>query len=158
ERERTLLFVDAATDLPVRGEQQLDTDGQWVTQSTIEQRYNETLTARLFVPEFPKSARLFDVDASRQLSEPRRAKGSTSGRVGDRTIVIRDLKVNAAGDVFLLYTAGGRPGDRWQDWSVDLKDDLGTHYLPSEGFYPYMEGGPAGWWHGFVFQGVKLEG
>jgi outer membrane lipoprotein-sorting protein/peroxiredoxin len=158
EPERSLLLVDAVTDLPIQGEQQLATAGQWVTQVILEQRYNEPLPAQLFVPEFPKSARLFDVDAGRQRWERRLAKGLARRRVGDRTIVIRDLQVNAAGDVFLLYTAGSRPGDRWQDWSIGVRDETGTHYLPSEGFQPYLEGGPADWWHGFVFQGAKLEG
>jgi peroxiredoxin len=158
EPERTLLLVDAATDLPVRGEQQLSTAGQWVTQAILELRYNEPLPARLFVPEFPKSARLFDVDAGRRLWGRRLAKGIARRRVGDRAVVIRDLQVNAAGDVFLLYTAGRRSGDRWQDWSVDLKDELGTRYMPGEGFQPYVEGGPESGWHGFVFQGAKLEG
>lgn len=158
EPERTLLLVDAATDLPVRGEQQLHTAGQWVTQVILEQRYDEPLPAPLFVPEFPKSARLLDVDAGRQLWERRLAKGIARRRVGDRTVVIRDLQVNAAGDVFLLYTAGSRTGDRWQDWSIDLKDERGTRYLPGEAFQPYVEGGPETGWHGFVFQGAKLEG
>jgi tetratricopeptide (TPR) repeat protein len=72
--------------------------------------------------------------------------------------VIRDLQVNAEGDVFLLYTAGAFPGDVWPDWSIELTDEFGTRYLAGENaFQPYQGGGRPGG-EGYVFDGEKLVG
>ena len=78
--------------------------------------------------------------------------------MGDRTVVIRDLQVNAEGDVFLLYTAGAVPGDGWRDWSVELTDESGRRYQPGEAFQPFWRDGSRRGGKGYVFDGQKLEG
>jgi hypothetical protein len=138
---RTLMLVDAATDLPIRYEMQLEKDGKWTTQMLSEVRYNEPLPASLFEPRFPKSAPVVDLERGRQDWEQRLAKGIARKNVGDRTLVIRDLQVNAEGDVFLLYTAGAVPGDQWGDWTVDLADEAGRRYQPGETFQPFWRDG-----------------
>jgi tetratricopeptide (TPR) repeat protein len=61
EPGRELLFVDPRTDLPLRDEQQQQVKGQWVTLGVQEYQYNLPLPARLFVPEVPASAHVFDL-------------------------------------------------------------------------------------------------
>src|SRR2546423_8403581 len=104
----------------MRQESQLERDGGWTTRMLSEPRYNDPLPAALFEPRFPKSAQILEPARDRRNWEKRLRPGIDRKHVGDREIVIRDLQVNAEGDVFLLYTAGARPSDGWQDWSVEL--------------------------------------
>lgn len=158
EPSRAVLLVDAATDLPIQIQTQRQTDGEWVTELITDCTFNAPLPERLFRPEFPATARVLDRDAERQRWERRLAKGIARHLVGKRTIVIRDLQVNAAGDVFLLYTAGRYAGDNGQDWSLDLTDSLGTRYWNGGLFQPFMEGSRLPGGAGLILNGEKLEG
>jgi outer membrane lipoprotein-sorting protein len=156
---RLLLLVDAATDLPIQIQSQLEMNGRWTTQGLSVLHYNEPLPAVLFEPRFPSTAPVVDLDHARREWQRRLAKGIARKHVGDRTIVLRDLQVNADGDVFLLYTAGGLPQDVWRDWSIELTDELGTRYLAGEGVieaYVPIHGRRGG--KGYLFDGQKLEG
>ena len=64
--DRSLLVVDAQTDLPLGGQTQSEQDGRWVTRAVGEDHYNETLSAGLFRPDFPKTARLIDRESERR--------------------------------------------------------------------------------------------
>jgi outer membrane lipoprotein-sorting protein len=166
EPMRGLLLVDAATDLPVQAELQLQRGGQWVTEQFHEFRFNEPLPAGLFRPEFPKSAPVFDRDQGRQEWGRRLASGIAQQRVGGRTLVIRDLQVNAEGDLFLLYTAGKYPGDNLRthgtlagrDWDVKVKDEVGTVYRWQPGNWTSDKSLPPQYRTGWVFNGERLEG
>jgi outer membrane lipoprotein-sorting protein len=162
--ERVLLLVDAQTDLPFSFEVQRKTDlGTEVGMvGTIE--YNTPLAPSLFVPDFPKTARVIDLDHGKRDWQQRLAAGVASRRVADRTIIVRDLQVNEQGDVFLLYTADKFPDDI-KDWNVSISDEHGTRYLPHQDmFQPFTQfasaDGPTrpGMWQGYMFGGVKLEG
>jgi outer membrane lipoprotein-sorting protein len=155
---RLLLSVDAATDLAIQMENQLERDGRWTTQTLSEVRYNDPLPAALFEPRFPRSAVFVDREHARRSWERRLRPGIARRRVGDRTIVIRDLQVNAVGDVFLLYTAGALPGDVWPDWSIDLTDEFGRRYLAGEGFQPWVQVGRGPGGEEYLFAGQELEG
>lgn len=159
EPNRSLLFVDAATDLPVRREGQRRVDGRWVTEMVTEHEYNRPLPASLFVPRFPASARLIDMVSGRANWEQRLLKGIARQRAGERIIVLRDLQVNAQGDIFLLYTAG-RPPDMksGEDWEIEIKDDRGTEYRNGQHYQPHMRGNPSPAGDGYVFDGERLEG
>jgi peroxiredoxin/outer membrane lipoprotein-sorting protein len=135
---RLLLVVDAGTDLPIRLETQWERDGRWVTDGVTEYRFNEPVPAERFAPVFPKSARVIEVTRSRQEWERHLANGIGQVRLGDRTIVIADLQVNAEGDVFVLYTPENDPGDGQRDWSVDLADEFGTRYLARDPLRPSL--------------------
>jgi hypothetical protein len=158
--ERSLLLVDAATDLPIRTELQREVDGRWVTEGVVEHRFNERLPARLFRPKFPNSGRVSDLDAGRRRWSQRLAKGIARRRVEQRPIVIRDLKVNGEDDVFVLYTASKFPGGVYGDWEVDLTDEFGTRYLPGSDFQPYAgtDTPISNHWAGYRFDGEKLKG
>src|SRR5205085_10005525 len=120
---------------------------------------NEPLPATLFEPVFPKTTRRVEVEAEQRQWGARLGRGLARRSFGDRTIVLRDLQVNAAGDLFLLYTIGKFPGDTTRDWSVEVADDLGTHYRPS-GYLlqPFAQAQPPQLPNGYVFNGEKPEG
>jgi hypothetical protein len=162
-----LLLVDAATDLPFRAEMRVRDEPRWA----YEMRYNEPLSARLFTPEFPKTAHKFDIAEGKKEWKRKLAKGFARQRIGERTIVLRDLQVNADGDVFLLYTAGKTlddsfsketvtpGGPRWytrrRDWDVQLTDEFGTRYLLNE--LP-LGSVTLNYKDRYVFQGERIEG
>lgn len=168
------LLTDAATDLPIEAQMEVTARSGRRLQRFIEFRFDEPLSARLFEPKFPATARVVDVDKGKAEWRQRLAKGIARQKVGERTIIIRDLQVNERGHVFLLYTAG-RPflGERFAefqksfmdtpDWDVELHDDKGVEYSLSriEGLAPTVESSakfdnpPP---NGFIFNGQKLEG
>jgi hypothetical protein len=158
EPHRTLLIVDAATDLPLRSEGQARRDGRWVTQRVSEHRYSVPLPAELFEVKFPPSTRVIDFDADRKRWQERLSRGIARQRVGDRTIVVRDIQVCAEGDIFVLYTAGKYPNDKGWDYTKELADDRSTGYRNGGMFQPYMAGFRARSGPGYVFDGEKLEG
>jgi hypothetical protein len=163
--ERTILYVDPETDLPLRSEVQIKQE-TWKTLMEAEHHYNPSMAAGLFRTEFPKSVRVLDYDQGRKDWAERLKKKIAQRRVGDRTIAIRDVQVTAEGDIFLLYTAGKFVRDsRWtgnklagRDWEIDLADDLGTHYLRQSGvIYPTIERQTAKLPNGYVFNRERLE-
>jgi hypothetical protein len=165
--ERGLLRVDAGTSLPVDIAFQLETDGQWITHTVMEPRYSDPLPPGIFQPNFPRTAQRFDLDHGRAEWERYLARGIARQQVGERTIVIRDIQVNAEGDLFFLYTAGKYSTDdnlraetyfADRDWKVEVKDDLGTFYQWYTDEWASNRhmgpGAPAP----FTFNGERLEG
>lgn len=159
---RDLLLVDAATDLPMRSESQRQAEGRWITEAIAEFRFNEPLPESLFRPRFPSAAKQEDWDEDRETWRQRLSRGIARLWVARRLIVVRDLWVNANGDVFLLYTASKAPGGVYGDWQVDLADDRGGRYReagglePTVNFGPRFKGSPP--WTGFTFDGERLKG
>ncbi|MGV3720653.1 MAG: hypothetical protein ACO1SX_07060, partial [Actinomycetota bacterium] len=165
--ERTVLYVDPKTDLLVRHEVQLEENGGWTVRMVGDYRFNEPLADHLFKPAFPKSARVVFADDLQQEWARRLEPGIVRKQVGDRSLVVRDIQVNAEGDVFLLYTAGKRPEDNlrtgnWlagRDWEVELRDELGTRYLRTGlEFIPVYSKLKSSRPNGYTFKGERLEG
>jgi outer membrane lipoprotein-sorting protein/tetratricopeptide (TPR) repeat protein len=165
DTERSILKVDAETDLPIGGESQLRREGRWVTMGLSEHHeYNQPLSAALFEPRFPKSARVVDIDNGQETWKARLSKGIARQRIGGREIVIRDLQVNAQGDLFMLYTAGQRledlsaPGKMYRrDWEVEVKDERGTVYTGRSQIMTDSQVPPK-YRTGWVFNGEQWEG
>jgi outer membrane lipoprotein-sorting protein len=154
---RLLLAVDAETDLPLRLETQWERGGRWVTEGITEYRFNEPVPAKRFALVFPNSARVTEVARSRQEWERHLASGIGQVRLGDRTIVIADLQVNAEGDVFVLYTPEKDPG-YGRDWSMELADDLGTRYLARDPLRPSLMSRDPRLPYGYTLRGAEFQG
>ncbi|MBV9848513.1 MAG: hypothetical protein JO250_02380 [Armatimonadetes bacterium] len=152
--ERMVFSADPDTDLPFHMDVQRKTDHGWELGATGDMDYNQPLPKRLFVPDFPRTARVRDIDASVRALHQRWINGIARQRAGDRTVVIRDLQVNAEGDVFLLYTAGHYPGDWQDDVIININDDAGNHYNRGREIGTHFRGNKAG----LVFNGEQLEG
>ncbi len=166
ETTTLILWVDKASDLPLRGDiTSRNRYGQQM-RGEIEATYNEPVAPALFEPNFKRDARF--VDKGRQQSDilGRLNAGIARQKVGERTIAIRDLRVNARGDVFVLYTAGKTPKDRFsdrenwfngRDWKIYLTDSLGTRYHYQRGSYEpeYIEGI---WPPRPLYNGERLQG
>lgn len=130
---RILLLVDPKTDLPQKTELSLLKDGQWKVFGGSELRYNEALPDTLFTPRFP-GARVVDLDQQKKLWKERIESVVAEVKLGERTVKIRDVRVNEQGAIFVLYTCGktyedgfSQPkGDnyRWpktpRDWEIHL--------------------------------------
>ncbi|HEX8236267.1 MAG TPA: hypothetical protein VF600_09950 [Abditibacteriaceae bacterium] len=177
ESYRVSLLVDDASDLPVTMSMEVTqvSTGK-VLKMVSNFGFNRPLQAKLFEPAFPKSVRLLDLDKDKEEWRKRLAKGIASRKVGERTIVIRDVRVNKEGHVFVLYTAGRKlvgkrfyelkkqGFDDFTDWTVESwHDDRGTQYDRSQEspFVPTREIqlnplNPLP--NGFVYNGEKLEG
>lgn len=160
EMDRSLLLVDAATDLPLRCDTTVRSNDGRGLRVVTEFDFNGPLMAALFEPRFPRSAHVFDSDRGQEEWRQKLAKGIARQRVGDRSIVIRDLQVNAEGNVFLLFTAGKYLSDEFNsDWRVSIQDDRGTTYQrPNAFFLPTMSRPHPGLPNGYVFGKERLEG
>ena len=150
---RSEIAVDDATDLPLRQEGEERVKGQWVLRSVGVSEYDTPLAASLFTPNFPKTARLVDVEAGRDIWRQRLAKGvaaqarghstvvisydKINGEVrprerlvrGPRRVAVRDFQTNALGDVFLLFTNGSGAGGSDTLRAAELTDEYGTQYI-----------------------------
>jgi len=149
---RSKIAVDDATDLPVRGETEVRVQGRWTLDSVGTSEYDAPLAASLFTPNFPKTARLIDVEAERDIWRKKLAVGIVTQLRGDssdiityekrdgviypqqrqirepRRVVVRDFQVNANGDVFLLFT-GNTPVGMADLRTAELTDEYGTQYI-----------------------------
>ena len=142
---RIIFWVDPATDLPQRSELGLWKDGHWEVFGGSELRYNETLDAKLFEPKFP-GATIVDYDAEKKHWQAALENSTAQLKLGERTVKIRDVRVNEQGAIFVLYTCGktyedafhrsSESADWWsgtpRDWSVSLRDDQGVLYTQRE--------------------------
>lgn len=142
---RILITVDPKTDLPQSYELALLKNGQWENFGNATLRYNEPLDDALFSGEFP-GATVIDSDQEKRHWQQAVEETVTEAKVGERTVRIRDLRVNEKGAIFVLYTCGktyrdafsktkieGR--DKWwpggnRDWEVSLTAADGTRYEP----------------------------
>ena len=125
---RSKVAVDDATDLPLQGETEERINGRWTLTSVGLSQYDTPLAASLFTPDFPRTARLIDVEAGRDVWRRRLAKGVAAQAHGD--VIVRDFQTNANGDVFLLFTNGSRVGTRDDNLrAAELTDEYGTHYI-----------------------------
>jgi hypothetical protein len=159
DRGRILLAVDPVSDRPVRWEYQTPTNGGgWAAQTVSRLTYDAPLDSGLFAARFPKGTRVFDMDAGRADWQRRLSRPVYARTVGERTVAIRDFRVNAEGDVFLLFTDGQAPDDLWGGTDIRLSDDRGTEYVQSWRFQPYAGKSRTNADQGYVFNGERLRG
>lgn len=172
------LLVDAASDLPIQAEVNAVTSRGKGMKLFMEFSFNETLDAKLFEPDFPKSVQVIDIDKGKEEWRQRLSKGIAQRQVGNRTIVIRDLQVNSRGHIFVLYTAGRKferdlakfeAENRYdgKDWRVELTDQFGTKYTKVTGLTTGRSFRPVSEYikvvrpvepNGYLFNGERLEG
>lgn len=142
---RILITVDPKTDLPLSYELALLKNKQWENFGNATLRYNEPLDDALFSGEFP-GATVIDSDQEKRHWQQALEGTVTEAKVGERTVRIRDLRVNEKGAVFVLYTCGTTfqeafskmkvaGSDKWspqgkRDWEVSLTAADGTCYYP----------------------------
>jgi hypothetical protein len=123
------MFIDPATQLPIRWNLQHQSDEGWIPHGHGEAQFDLSLPQQLFDPDSAGNHTWIDVDMlrarwSRQLARAVRVRGR-----GERSFALRDFQVNREGAVFVLYTQHRRTSRR--DWSLELRDDRGTRYLPA---------------------------
>lgn len=137
ETTRVTLVVDPETDLPSRMEFTSRTRYGKEGSGVMEMSFNEPLAQSLFEPKFERAPRFIDIARQQKEWNSRLEKGIASKKAGERTITINDVRVNKRGAVFVLYTAGKKPGDQFsdgenrfagRDWKITLTDSLGTRY------------------------------
>ncbi len=177
---RSRVVVDDATDLPIRseGQSRKPNETQWVTNSVEVEQYNQPITAAVFTPDFPETARRIDAVTEREQWRERLSSGVAAQQVTPIgvyrharpvKVFIRDFQVNPKGDVFLLFTAGSEVARDSNVGSVELTDEFGTKYIdPShqnsgvegQDFIPTcMDQTNSGQKvNGYVFGGEQLEG
>ena len=149
----TLIFLfDKATDLPIRGDILVRNRYGQELKGAMEFEFNQPFAPSLFAPKFSRDARFIELNEQSKTIADQLKNALAHQKVGARTIAIRDLRVNARGDVFVLYTAGKQPDDRFsdrenwfngRDWKIYLTDSLGTryHYPRGQGYDPqYLPG------------------
>ena len=153
---RSQVAVEDATGLPLQSATEERVHGVWTRTLIGASQYDLPLAASLFKPDFPKTARLIDVEAGRGLWYQKLAKGvaaQTRGNdgytidysvinginqsrmvplKGPRRVVVRDFEANKSGDVFLLFTNGTGVGSGDNVRDVDLTDEYGTKYISWE--------------------------
>lgn len=145
---RILLQVDPKTNLPQSYELALLKNGAWEKFGSAEIRYNEPLDPKRFTGEFP-GATVVDYDTARKQWREKVERVVAQGKLGERTIKIRDVRVNERGAVFVLYTCGktysagdafhrlAKGSPYWlpgtpRDWEVSLRGADGTRYAPAK--------------------------
>ena len=163
----TLIFLfDKANDLPIRGDILVRNRYGQEMKGDIEFEFNQPLAPSLFAPKFGRDARFIELGQQREAIGDGLQNVIARQKVGERALAIRDVRVNARGDVFALYTAGKRPDDRFndgenwfngRDWKVYLTDSLGTRYdyQRGHGYDPQILPGMA---PPPLFDGERLHG
>lgn len=129
---RVVLVVDPATQLPKRYEGFVQRDGNWEPFNRIELEYNQPESPTLFSGEFP-GARVLDLEKEKVLWQEKLEHAIAEVKLGERTIQVRDIRVNPQGAIFVLYTAGKtfkdyvwKPSGAWgtaelpRDWQLQL--------------------------------------
>jgi len=153
---RFKIAVDDATGLPLQGDNEARIGGRWVVTSTGTSEYNLPIAQSVFTPNFPKTARVVDVKAGREVWRERLARGIATQSVGSSKIVfayprvngsiqtrqflkdgphqavVRDFQTNARGDVFLLATNDNHVGGGDSLLDATLTDEYGTKYIAWE--------------------------
>jgi hypothetical protein len=151
ERTRLRLFIDKASDLPVKMEIQNPYHGGWKVAEDGEFRFGSQVDANLFAPVFPKGVQTVDKRDTQRRLQAKWSKPLLSIRERGDGEDLRDVQVNEAGDVFILYTA------RRDGGKVRVSDNLGTTYLEAQDFGPTVSW-TSGRVDGFKFPEGKLLG
>ena len=155
-RESQDITLEDKTGLPVESVwRHQDENDVWQTTAIVEYEFNVSSA------QFPTGMSLSPprregIGATRDEWENRLQTPRAYMQRGKTIIAIRDLRVNSDGDVFVLYTAGHKPG-WYPEWDITATDDQGNTYLYSmrSPFHPtIMEHNRV---KGFTFNGEALD-
>jgi hypothetical protein len=157
--ERVLLLLDVESHLPNRVVLQAAEGPAWRTLSVTEFRFGGQPPPNAFEPKSPGSARVVDLDLEREKWRRKLAQPLIRDTYGGHSIALRDVQVNMAGEVFILFTAGQDPEDDTRPVErVELSDDLGTVYIPGPPVHAYARSASTdNFWPGLVIDGERLE-
>ena len=156
-RESQYVTLEDKTGLPVESVwRHQDENDVWRTTAMIEYEFN------ISGAQFPAGMSLSrsrpeGIGETREEWEDRLQTRRAYMQRGKTTVALRDVRVNCDGDLFVLYTAGHKPGN-YEDWVVGAADDRGNtylrcHYTP---FRPTIVKDNRV--VGFTFDGEALEG
>jgi len=124
--ERYLFTVDSKTDLPKTMDVEKQENGTWVVKCKGTIEFNSSLSADLFKPNFPGSAKKIDLDRyKKDLAKQFEKEVATAHVDHGHAIVIRDVEANSRGHVFVVYSGASLNFTEWGE----LTDERGTHYL-----------------------------
>lgn len=151
ERTRLRLWIDEDTDLPLRTEIQSPSRGGWKTEEVGEFGFGTSVDAGLFKPNFPSGTRVVDKGAMERELRSRWSTPLMSVQENGDGMDIRDVQVNAEGDVFVLFTSRRVGGE------VQVAGANGEAYLSAEPFDGSQEW-TSGRVDGFTFPGGRLRG
>ena len=156
-KDRLVFSVNPKTDLPVLGRiQHQDEYDVWKTVAEIEYQFNEPMPPRAFdYPPRPE-VKLQEAHLSRAEWWTKLNIPIVQSNVEGENIAIRDFRVNASGDVFMLYTVNKGMG-WYSDEAQTLTDDKGSVYLRAVLSFPFR---PTIWdakrhVQGFTFENGK---
>ena len=138
---RSLAWVDLAQQRLDRVELQMKRQETWETRVQLDYHWERPFPEAVFSTNFP-SAKIYEQDRFGEEAGRRFAKPLAVQKFASRTIALRDLQVNAEGDVFVLFTDGARPEKPHAEASVlgELTDSRGTRYAGTMGaMEPFME-------------------
>src|SRR5207247_2615295 len=99
---RMELWVDPATDLPMRSDLFLYHDGSWQQFGSSRMSYDETPAKDRFAPPLPQGTVLVDLDQEGGLWRERLVDGVMSVKVGGRLVIVRSVEVDSLGNIFIL--------------------------------------------------------
>lgn len=89
---RLKMVVDDATDLPLQVDMEEYAGGHWVVKSVSTSEYNLPIAQSVFTPSFPKTARLVDVEAEREVWRQRLTRGIATQLRGNSSMAISYVK------------------------------------------------------------------
>ncbi|WP_309719159.1 hypothetical protein [Armatimonas sp.] len=138
---RSLAWVDLAQKRLDRVELQMKRQETWETRVQLDYHWERPFPEELFSTKFP-GAKIYELDRFGQEAGRHFAKPLAVQKFASRTIALRDVQVNAEGDVFVLFTDGARPEKPHAEASVlsKLTDSRGTRYAGTIGaMEPFME-------------------
>lgn len=180
ERDRTVVFADEKTNMPVLFEAYRKDETGIRLAGVSRPKFNVPVDAREFVRNFPDDAKVIDVDQIKANWAAKIEKPIHTIRFEKGEIQIRDYAVNERGHVFIVFSNGEKASDRAEyarrmhtsnpmlheaGFGVDfeIQDSLGNEYVRSStSFQPYMSGfggRPSEWVElsdGTVMQGAWL--
>lgn len=138
ETEREVFVVEKASDLPLSGESQVLTKEGWRARMKWEFAYNVPVPATVFQARFPQGTRVLNRASLEAEWKKDLTSVLVSANIDGSPVRIRDVYVNKAGGVFVLWT--GKIGGR--DYRLTLTDSRGKTYTRAS-FDPGIE--PAEW-------------
>ena len=138
---RSVAWVDLEKRKLDRMEVQALRKGAWETQIQLDYDWEHPIAEGTFDTNFPNS-KIYELDKFGEEMGKRFEKPIAVQKFATRTIALRDVQVNAEGDVFVLFTDGSKPeGKPYKDESVldNPTDSLKREYARTMGgMMPFM--------------------
>jgi hypothetical protein len=142
EKRRTIEWVDIERRRVDRVEIQALKDGVWETQTRLDYDWHRPFPSATFDTRFP-GAKIYEWDRFGEAAGKRFTKPLATKTFASRTIALRDVQVNARGDVFVLFTDGSREKKRHTEESNLSLGHTSSRESPyihaTSAMEPYME-------------------